>query len=65
MTQTGGIDILIAWVEFAVILLVFGWLLLRHHRNVRRLSREDLDREEREARQVNPHSLPPSAPEGR
>ncbi|MGN6752080.1 MAG: hypothetical protein ACTHJJ_05955 [Intrasporangium sp.] len=65
MTQTGGIDILIAWVEFAAILLVFGWLLLRHHRNVRRLSREDLDREEQQAREAGPRSFPPGAREGR
>lgn len=46
MTQTGGIDVLIAWCAFTGMLLVFGWIILRHHRSVRRLSREDLDNAE-------------------
>lgn len=64
MTQTGGIVVLIAWCEFAVILLVFGWVILRHHRSVRELSRDDLDRGER-GREGGERAAPPGPPEGR
>ncbi len=64
MTQTGGIVVLIAWCKFAVILLVFGWVILRHHRSVRRLSREDLDRAEG-GRAPDEQPARPGAPEGR
>lgn len=65
MTQIGGIDVLIAWCEFAVILLVFGWLILRHHRSVRGLSREDLESGAGGRREPDEGDAPPGAPEGR
>jgi hypothetical protein len=31
MTQVGGLDVLLAWAMFVVLLLVLGWFVLRQH----------------------------------
>lgn len=35
MTQTGGIDILIAWCTFGVLVALLAWFILRHHADPR------------------------------
>lgn len=31
MTQVGGLDVLLAWAMFVLLLLVLGWFVLRRH----------------------------------
>jgi HAMP domain-containing protein len=31
MTQVGGLDVLLAWVLFGLLLLVLAWFVLRRH----------------------------------
>lgn len=40
MTQTGGLDVLIAWCAFGILLLALAWLVLRHHADPRAKARE-------------------------
>jgi len=34
VTQNGGIDLLVAWVSFGVLLATLVWIVLRHHTDV-------------------------------
>ena len=41
MTQNGGIDVLIAWCIFGVIVVVLLWFVLRRHADPVELSRRE------------------------
>ncbi|HET7305172.1 MAG TPA: hypothetical protein VFJ12_11570 [Segeticoccus sp.] len=55
MTQNGGIDVLIAWCAFGVLLLVLAWTVLRHHEDPLELSR----RSRRDAQSSGPSGSRP------